>query len=560
MATISNSALVLDSVRALYDRGLYVQAHAEGASLGDLANWPGTEGRILAARLAGNLGAGRLSAALHTQTWRRNPNHQEATLYYVFVVSNRRGPWFAWNAHSACGEFTSAPPDLHADWLALRGRLAAMLRDFDTAERWIDRALKVCDDRPWPWVERSTSLQLQDRYTEALDSARRALTLWPYFRPAVQHATYLLQLLNRGGQALELLEEAAAVLESGDVVMQLAAAQMECQMYPEARANWERAEELLILKDKEYQKLLAARRSDAAYHCGDEADCLRWAEKADQHFFKAMAARLERAPVTAKRVSLPVGFVRQHHMTCAPATLTALSNYWGKSALHLEIAEKICYDGTPSHSQRQWAEQYGFVTREFSLTWEAAVKLIDCGVPFTITTVEPGNAHLQAVIGYDARRGTLLIRDPTFPSSGEGLAQEIIDRYSSTGPRCMLMIPPDKIQVLADWEPLEASLYDRLYRLEVALQKHDRPAAVSELSWLETSAGGHRITILARRILANYDGNLVGMLAAAQDHLKLFPNDVNAQLFELSLLAQLSRRDNRLQRLNSLAQPQTPIP
>ena len=43
---------------------------------------------------------------------------------------------------------------------------------------------------------------------------------------------------------------------------------------------------------------------------------------------------------------------------------------------------------------------------------EPAQALIHRGIPFTFTTVDPANAHVQAVIGYDGRRGTLVIRDP----------------------------------------------------------------------------------------------------------------------------------------------------
>ena len=105
-------------------------------------------------------------------------------------------------------------------------------------------------------------------------------------------------------------------------------------------------------------------------------------------------------------------------MTCSPATLTAISRYWGKPAEHLEIAEEICYDGTPHTSERRWALEHGFIAREFRVDWQSARALVDRGVPFTLTTVYPAFAHLQAVIGYDAVRGTLVIRDPMQPAQG----------------------------------------------------------------------------------------------------------------------------------------------
>jgi hypothetical protein len=48
-----------------------------------------------------------------------------------------------------------------------------------------------------------------------------------------------------------------------------------------------------------------------------------------------------------KSAFLPVGSVRQHHMTCVPATLATISRYWSMPTDHLSAAEAICYDGTP---------------------------------------------------------------------------------------------------------------------------------------------------------------------------------------------------------------------
>ena len=56
-------------------------------------------------------------------------------------------------------------------------------------------------------------------------------------------------------------------------------------------------------------------------------------------------------PQTRAGVILPVGFVRQNHKTCGPATLAAIGQFWHKPAEHLEIAAEICYDGTPAASE-----------------------------------------------------------------------------------------------------------------------------------------------------------------------------------------------------------------
>src|SRR5262249_2875730 len=118
-------------------------------------------------------------------------------------------------------------------------------------------------------------------------------------------------------------------------------------------------------------------------------------------------------PDDGRHVHLDVGFVRQHRDTCAPASLAAVLRYWGRPADHLAIAEAVCYHGTPPARERHWAEQQGWCVREFAVTWDSAVALLDRGVPFTLTFTEPTFGHMQAVIGYDSRRRTLLLREPS---------------------------------------------------------------------------------------------------------------------------------------------------
>src|SRR5205085_11386152 len=116
------------------------------------------------------------------------------------------------------------------------------------------------------------------------------------------------------------------------------------------------------------------------------------------------------------------------------ATLSAISRFWKKPAQHLEVAEAICYDGTPSHSERHWAERQGWRAREFTVTWEAAVALLEHQIPFTLTTSEITSGHLQAVVGYDELRQTLWIRDPFHYCASEFIFKALAERYRATGP------------------------------------------------------------------------------------------------------------------------------
>ena len=94
------------------------------------------------------------------------------------------------------------------------------------------------------------------------------------------------------------------------------------------------------------------------------------------------------------------------------------------------MAEAICYDGTPSYSERSWAEGEGYRVREFTVTWEAAVALIDRGLPFTLSTTEVLSAHAQAVVGYEELRRTLILRDPFVYHLREAVIPNFLDRYA----------------------------------------------------------------------------------------------------------------------------------
>ena len=349
------SAEDLRGVRDLYDRGLYLQAWKAAEMLGPLRQWRGTSARVLAGRLAGNLGAQRLGRVLHFRTWRDDRSSLEALYSYAYALLDRRGPLDAWNALKPGGDFADAPDALRSDLYALRAEIASLLRDFDTAEHWLARAEKLTADRAWTHVARARVLEHEDRYEEALDVVRKGLALRPWYRPAVQAMGHLLQLLDRDPEALAFLREASRQIESGAVVVQLAALEVELGHHAEARRTCERIEALHPLIEGDLRTWLSARRCDTAYACGDLAAAREHALRIDTPFYQRFAERLGAGQIDGRRVLLPVGFVRQHHMTCAPATLSAISRYWDMAAEHLTVAEEICYDGTPAHSERRWA-------------------------------------------------------------------------------------------------------------------------------------------------------------------------------------------------------------
>lgn len=546
-----------EQMRDLYHQGQYLQAYEMSKQFGPLREWTDPQMRVLGGRMAHNLGAERLGRVLHRLAYQENPEIPEVRYFYTLSMSSRWGPLETWRRIERGGDL-EGPSEITADWRALKAMTLALLRDFESAEKNLQAALDLHPDRSWLHVCRTFLLERQDRPDDALATAAHALELRPWYRPAVQNLAHRLVQVHRDEDAQALMREGVERLESGDLRIQLAALLLETQQYEEARELYESLPKYMPLADLERKRpeWLAARRADAAYYCNDYEQAIEQARSTDSKFYKALADRLEENKPDAKRVVLPVKFVRQNHLTCAPATLSALSGYWERPVEHLELAEEICFDGTPAHCERRWADSNGFVTREFRVTIEVASQLIDRGVPFTLTTVDPGNAHLQAVIGYDDYRHTLVIRDPGERHYDEFPLTEMLEHYAACGPRGMVMAPADQEHLLEGIEFPEAEFYDLLFECELALEEHDRERAQAALAKMETLDENHRLTLRARGNIAHYDGNTSDLLAVVESLLEKFPDDVNTIMSKLACLQELGRREDRVELLETqIAKP-----
>lgn len=550
----------IQPIKELYNSGHYLKAYEAAQRIAPLNHWEGTDALLLAGRLAGMLGAPQLMRKLHLRAWRENRAHPEAIYYYARVVMDWRGPWRAWMFMRRIDELPDADPIVQADWYALKAGLFGLLRDFDAADELIAQAEKMTPKNPWLWVEKASLLEYEDRYEDAIFAAKHSLELRPFYRPAIQSLGHLYSLLDRENEACTLLEEACLNLECPALLTQLAQLQIDIGKFQAARDNFQRAIEMSPLVEKEMLEWLRGRLSDAAYLCGNREEAIEMASQFENGFFKTVADRLQQATPDKKRVELPVGFIRQHHVTCAPATLTTISRFWKMPAEHLNIAEQICYGGSTDHSERKWAEQNGWTAREFCVNWENTKELIDRGVPFTLATVEPGNAHLQAVIGYDEIRGTYLLRDPYLRSLGEGLSPELLDHYRSTGPRGMALVPLEKAALLDGLELKDAPLYDQLHKIQRALFDHQRKEAYSVWEQMNADAPNHRLTLNAQLAIAWYDEDQAQVLACVEKLLEQFPEDANLKIQKILCLRMLARRSERLDYLKTICKDEKADP
>lgn len=201
---------LLTKIQSLYDQGLFVQALAAGTPLGRLCTWPGPDARILAGRLASQLSAERVSAAIFLRQWRTYPSSAEAAYFLAPTLMARRGPLAALELleHSTLLEVESS---VRWDATAFTAYLYAQYRDFEQAERLMDTALKH-SDTSWMWTERAVIYELEDRYEEALSAARRAYALTPHLPAAVLCLAHILTLAGRDDDAIETLGRALTTI------------------------------------------------------------------------------------------------------------------------------------------------------------------------------------------------------------------------------------------------------------------------------------------------------------------------------------------------------------
>lgn len=538
-------AELLERVTEHYDRGQTVEALGLALTFAPLHRWRGIVPCSLASRLATNTGAPRLAARLVVRAWRSDPADVRVQLDYSFQCYERRGPLALWRAQRHWPAAAGGSPGDRASLLALKGRVAADLRDFAAAEALLTQAESMAPEDPWVHLQRAYWLERQDRVEEAyaVAVASQQRHPHPFHRPSVQTAAHLLEVLDRDAEAIELLEAANQYLQSAPVAAQLYVLLAEHEQWVGAEAALERAAALSPLLEPPGQRWLASQRARVAYLRGRRPEAARFAAQVQDPFHQAFAQRLEEPPAPAERIRLEVPFVRQQFKTCAPATFGALARFWSMPAEHVQMAEAICYDGTPAWRQRDWAEQHGWAVREFRVTWESAVALVARGVPFAVSTVDAASAHLQAVIGFDLARGTLLLRDPSQPHALEAHAQPLLENQRPFGPRGQVFLPAAEVARLAGLELPDAGAYDECHRLALALSRHERPAAQAALDRLEAGWPDHALAWDARLDLASYDANPAEEARCLDRLLERFPGAASRQLRRLESLRHAAREE-----------------
>ncbi|MES2468636.1 MAG: tetratricopeptide repeat protein [Verrucomicrobiota bacterium] len=537
---------VLARLGDLLNEGRALDAWELAKGFAPLTAWvkAGPMPAFYASRLYAWLGNPRRSDAVDRLARKRYPWSAEVFLRSLSLEGRRRGPLAVLQT---IRDPAAHPPmeERHRFFLLnLEGDYWSRWSDFERATACLDEADRLRPGHDRTLVNRAGVLMRADRRREAEIHAREAIRVRPGNVTAPRILAELLRSSDREEEAREVLEAAVGRVQDGEVVLALANWQSEHGNYEEALRLSDGYERLVPLADRKAKQWLAGWRAFRYFLARDYQAALEQAAQAPGCFIAEIADRL-RTEHPGRRVRLAVPFVKQDRRTCAPATLAAICRFHGDAAGQVEIAEEICYDGTPDHSERHWAEHRGYVVREFTVTPPTVLALIDLGLPFTLTTVEPASAHLQAVIGYDTKADTLLVREPGWADDAE-YRMNLLHDYAFSGPRGMVMAPENRRAALEALELPEAELYDLLHGLQRALHANNRELAVDFLDRMRAQAAGHRLTLLAQRRLAYWDRNVPGQLDGVDGMLRLYP-DQPALLYEkLWLLASTAGRQEQM--------------
>jgi len=537
----------------LYEQGLYRQAlNAAEAAWGPARNWQGNLQQLQGSRIISQLGLFRTSAALVLSAWRRERASATTSFNlkytYLYTLFNLRGAYVARRAMRKLQDNLQADSEQQARWLGLSSFIHAAYRDWDVAYKCVDEAMTLSATPEKYHFERAWLYEMQDRYDEALKTldtmAVRTLNLE---RMQVQSRSRLLEITGRRDEAVSILQDAFGRIESVDIGMRLHRLLVDDDKLDAAEACLTRMRALAPADAYGIGRGLAIAHADLLYQRGDFDGTLAALTPVNGYFYRKVKESLATSRHSGRRRELDIPFIRQHHMTCAPATITALWSYHGHSIDHFTLAEAICYDGTSDLAERRWMEQQGWAVREFELNLENITTLIDAGCPVGLATVEPGSAHMQAVIGYDTRKGIYLLRDPYYPAVQEMLINGAHEAYAASGPRCIVAVPPARREWLFALPLRHAELYDEYFQLQQALEANHRDEALACAKRLESASPGHRLSLWAQRSIARYDNDTLRQLQHTNTLLEKFPQDLNLLAAKSRMLGDLGKETERLQ-------------
>lgn len=468
---------------------------------GPLPQWRLQEQWDAAITLLSHLGRDRDSDALILRSFRRNPADPELCFKTLLFQLNHAGPILAEQfmlRHFVLLEQLKDASDLAIFQVCLQIRRKnfveawqgiAQIRQTDPDNSWLDR------------IELSL-LRAQQRYVEEKAQAQQILQQ----RLKVSAVLDLARACVRNQQALEaktLLASYAPKFQSCQLWLELVSLSARLEDWALCQHAIDHYWQLQSMPDRDDHDVLWAAQGKVAlarYEISLAIDCY---SKTRHPYYQKVGQNLQRwqdEPLLVRKLAVP--HHRQGHLTCAPATMAALCQFWQVAVTQQEIAEQICFDGTPDTLERQWLRQHGFAVIDLELTPEKLYALIDAGLPFAMVTTSGFSSHLQAVVGYHRGLGIAWLMDPSRDDISEFQIEAGLAAEAAHGPRAMVFVPQAHAALLEPFRDATTVLYQHYDEFCQALQQHQWPQATAVLQQMQRLAAEQRLTLIARRRLA----------------------------------------------------------
>ncbi|MBU2114443.1 MAG: C39 family peptidase [Gammaproteobacteria bacterium] len=535
----------VDHYTKLADNGRYLDAQTYCLKRwGPIAGWQQLHQRKIAMRLLANLGRDRDADAILLRSWRSFQYDADLCLKMVFYKLNRFGPIVAQRFYQHHLPLLQQLENASTDLALTQICFYTEQKDFVAANQLLEQIRPLAKDYSWFNRIALNLLQEQQLYAEAAELTNRLLQLYLSDHMLLACCRALLRA-QRGDAAKTLLQRHAPNYQSCRLwseLMRLSSRSMDWQLCRKAVTQFQ---QLQLQPDRTDADLLAICKAKIALSRGDyltARDMLSTSYCSYNVMLRNNLLAYE--PVAQPIKLLPVPHVRQHHLTCAPATLAALSAYFGQHVSQEDIAAEICFDGTPDTLERQWLRQHGYAFIELELnSAELCYQLIDAELPFALVTTYGMSAHLQAVVGYNKALGTAYLMDPSCDTTTEMLLTQTLADESASGPRAMVFVPQTQRDRLTHFANNSTVLYQLYDQVESCRKANAITDARQHLASMQQYDAQHRLTLIANRSMAIEQNDELLINSLTDQLLQQYPDHVGWRLSRFQSLKNLGQID-----------------
>lgn len=534
------------SIKDLCKVGLYKDALARAENRwGPINNWISQEQVYIAIRLYMNLGGDRLSDAIMLRHWRKDktcPNMLNRVVYYIL---NNKGPILAHEFAKKIEKDILKDSTFETDFLGFKSLIQRIFKNYSEAEFLLDKAISIDPTDSWLTSLKIQLLYQQNQNTEAKEQATKHFDAYP--SPYnLRVLSNILRITDGAEASIELYKSHLNKYQSANIWFEYASLLAGTHDWLECEYAISKFEEIRIIEDKAENKSLILWKAQIAIHKQEVDKAIELLSVQNSGYWKIVSNNLNNSNGKFERKVLSVPFLKQEHMTCAPTTFAAICEYWGDKRDSKDIANEICFDGTPDTKERQWLRDNNYAYQEFELESDLAYSLVENDIPFALVTTDGFSSHIQAVIGYNKQIGTLYIMDPSNPIMQEILTKETIEYEAYSGTRCIAFVPQAKAEMLNNFNFPASNLYPLWDEYSVAEQKSDYISAQIALEKLRILAPEHRITLRVERYFAVWNNDTSKILECNNRLLEKFPNQTLLLNSKYYCLRDLGRRDEGL--------------